>query len=200
MTDLTRDPDSFGLLRPTVARVMEIQDVTLGRNEKYAVRFRGQLRVDPEAAYTEVEAAFRDRNFTPLFRAEAGQHAILAVPGTIDPRPVNPQINLIMFLITAVCVFYAGAFYELGSQATDLGQLMLDSLVKIYLGWPFAVGLLAILLAHEFGHYFAARYHKSPTTLPFFIPFVPPFGTMGAVIVAQKPFRNTRLATARSKR
>lgn len=196
MTDPIRDPDSFGLLRPAVARVMEIQDVTLGRNEKYAVRFRGQLRVDPEAAYTEVEAAFRDRNFTPLFRVEAGQHVILAVPGTIDPRPVNPQINLIMFLITAVCVFYTGAFYELSSEATDLGQLMLDSLFKIYLGSPFAVSLLAILLAHEFGHYFAARYHKSPTTLPFFIPFPPPiglFGTMGAVIVAQKPFRNKRV-------
>ena len=51
-------------------------------------------------------------------------------------------------------------------------------------GWPFAVPLLAILLTHEFGHYFAARYHGVPASLPYFIPmpFVSPFGTMGAVI------------------
>jgi membrane-associated protease RseP (regulator of RpoE activity) len=46
------------------------------------------------------------------------------------------------------------------------------------------VPLLAILLMHEFGHYFAARRHRVDASLPFFIPFplVSPFGTMGAVI------------------
>jgi membrane-associated protease RseP (regulator of RpoE activity) len=193
---IVRDPDSFGLLRPVVAQVMEIQDVTQGRNEKYTVRFRGKLKVDSEEAYAQVEAGFKERNFTPLFRIDEGLHTILAMPGVMDPRPINPQINVILFLLTAFSVFYTGAFYELGNTATDLGQLMLDSLLKIYLGWPFAVSLLAILLAHEFGHYFAARFHKSPATLPFFIPFPPPlglFGTMGAVIVAQKPFRNKRV-------
>ena len=167
MTELTRDPDSFGLLRPIVAQVMDIQDVTMGRNEKYTVRFRGQLKIDSEEAYAQVAAAFHDRNFTPLFRIEDGQHVILALPGALNPRPLNPQINLLLFLATAFSVFYTGAFYELGNTATDLMQLMLDALFKIYVGWPFAVSLLAILLAHEFGHYFAARYHKSPASLPF---------------------------------
>lgn len=196
MTELTRDPDSSGLLRPSVAQVMDIQDVTMGRNERYTVRFRGQLKIDSEEAYAQVAAAFHDRNFTPLFRIEDGQHVILALPGALNPRPLNPQINLLLFLATAFSVFYTGAFYELGNTATDLMQLMLDSLFKIYVGWPFAVSLLAILLAHEFGHYFAARYHQSPASLPFFIPFPPPFGlfgTMGAVIIAQAPFRNKRI-------
>jgi membrane-associated protease RseP (regulator of RpoE activity) len=198
MSDIVRDPDSFGLLRPTVAQVMDIQDVTMGRNEKFTVRFRGTLKIDSQEAYAQVESGFRDRNFTPLFRIEEGQHVILALPGVIDPRPINPQINIILFLLTAFSVFYTGAFYEIGntSAATDLGQLMLQSLLKIYVGWPFAVSLLAILLAHEFGHYFLARYHKSPATLPFFLPLPAPislFGTLGAVIVAQKPFRNKRV-------
>lgn len=44
--------------------------------------------------------------------------------------------------------------------------------------------LLSILLFHEFGHYFAARYHRVDASLPYFIPlpFLSPFGTMGAVI------------------
>lgn len=54
------------------------------------------------------------------------------------------------------------------------------------LGLPYSLSLLAFLSAHEFGHYFAARYHRMITTLPFFIPIPPfffnPFGTMGAVI------------------
>jgi Zn-dependent protease len=48
----------------------------------------------------------------------------------------------------------------------------------------YTVALMAILLAHEFGHFIAARIHRVDASLPYFIPlpFVSPFGTMGAVI------------------
>jgi membrane-associated protease RseP (regulator of RpoE activity) len=51
-------------------------------------------------------------------------------------------------------------------------------------GVIFASALLLILLAHEMGHYLAARLHRVDATLPFFlpVPFLSPFGTMGAVI------------------
>jgi len=48
--------------------------------------------------------------------------------------------------------------------------------------------LLFFLASHEFGHYFAAKYHKVEATLPYFLPFPPTalipmsFGTLGAVI------------------
>jgi membrane-associated protease RseP (regulator of RpoE activity) len=58
----------------------------------------------------------------------------------------------------------------------------------------FAGTLLAILLAHEFGHYLAARYHRSAVTLPYFIPFpFSPFGTMGAFIQLKEPPKNKRI-------
>jgi len=57
--------------------------------------------------------------------------------------------------------------------------------------------MLAMLLAHEMGHYVAARYHKVEATLPFFIPFpsflflgLVPFGTLGAVIKMRAPVRS----------
>jgi len=54
-------------------------------------------------------------------------------------------------------------------------------------GWTFAVPLLTILLAHEFGHFIAARIHKVPASLPYFIPMpISPIGTMGAVILMRK--------------
>jgi membrane-associated protease RseP (regulator of RpoE activity) len=49
-------------------------------------------------------------------------------------------------------------------------------------GLPFSLTLLTILLAHEFGHYLAARYYGVDVTLPFFLPAPTLFGTMGAFI------------------
>lgn len=46
----------------------------------------------------------------------------------------------------------------------------------------FSVGLLVILVAHESGHYFAARRVGMRPPLPVFLPGPPPFGTFGAVI------------------
>ena len=96
------------------------------------------------------------------------------------------RTNVVLFLCTVVTVFLAGAHYvnvtedEPGFLAGLLAALNPSYLLS---GYPFALPLLAILLAHEFGHYFAARYHRVPASLPYFIPL--PFGmlgTMGAVI------------------
>jgi membrane-associated protease RseP (regulator of RpoE activity) len=51
---------------------------------------------------------------------------------------------------------------------------------------------MSILLTHELSHYFVARRHGSPTSLPYFIPFPNIFGTMGAVIVQRSPTRNRK--------
>lgn len=186
--------DTHGFLRPVVAQVMNISDVTVGRNEQYAVRFRGQLTMDSQEAYEIVYNGFREKNFTPLFRIQDGQHAILAVPGVYDARPTNPWVNITLMVLTIVSTFYAGAYYQLSPTATSDAQLFLDSLLKIYVGWPFGVSMMAILLCHEFGHYIAARLHKSPTTLPYFIPLpISPFGTLGAVIAITAPVRNRRV-------
>jgi membrane-associated protease RseP (regulator of RpoE activity) len=54
-------------------------------------------------------------------------------------------------------------------------------------GLAFSVPLMAILLAHEFGHYIAARIHGVPASLPFFIPMpMSIIGTMGAVILMRE--------------
>lgn len=81
-----------------------------------------------------------------------------------------------LFLATAASTLLTGANAGLGRWPTSLAEL--------WTGWTFAVPLLAILLAHEFGHYIAARLHRVPASLPHFIPlpFVGLFGTLGAVI------------------
>jgi len=69
-----------------------------------------------------------------------------------------------------------------------------DWLPFLAAGIPFTIAMLGILLAHELGHYFAARYHRVAVTLPYFIPFpLSPFGTMGAFIQLKAPPTNRRV-------
>jgi membrane-associated protease RseP (regulator of RpoE activity) len=71
----------------------------------------------------------------------------------------------------------------LGRDPYDFGNFTL--------GLTYSFLILAVLTSHEFGHYFAAKYHGVDVTLPFYIPFpflfLNPFGTMGAVIKMRSP-------------
>ena len=82
---------------------------------------------------------------------------------------------LLLFALTVLTTTITGALFVHQGR----GLLPLSD------GLTFSVPLLAILLCHEFGHYFAAKLHGVPTSLPYFIPLPPGiglFGTMGAVI------------------
>jgi len=60
----------------------------------------------------------------------------------------------------------------------------------LLLGLPFSLTLMAILMAHEMGHYlYCVRYNVS-ATLPFFIPFPSLIGTLGAFIRIRSPIRS----------
>ncbi len=103
-----------------------------------------------------------------------------APPGELPP--IRWRKPLVLFVLTVLSVFVTGAMYatpHLDPFGDPRGLLR-----ALPSGWTFAVPLMSILLCHELGHYFAARYHRVPASLPFFIPvpLISPFGTMGAVI------------------
>jgi len=184
------------IMTQMVAKVMRIEDVTTGDPSKnYLARYRGQILGDTAEAYDRLAGVLRPYQITPLFRNENEQHAILLVPGIIEPKASNPWVNLVLFLITLLSVIFAGALYTYnGPEAQNTSGLILNILQALPSGVPFAVSLLAILTAHEFGHYLAGRYHHTHVTLPYFIPFpLSPFGTMGAFIQLKEPPRNKRI-------
>jgi membrane-associated protease RseP (regulator of RpoE activity) len=179
-----------------VKSVFRIEDVTWGNDKQnYLVRYRGELLIDSQDAYEKLSKSLQSLDVTPLFRVEDGLETIVLLKGIVKPRPSNPWINLILFILTGISVIFAGTFFEYsGPLSTDLNEVLPHLLPTLYRGMAFAASLLAILLAHEFGHYLAARYHRSAVTLPYFIPFpLSPFGTMGAFIQLKEPPKNKRI-------
>ncbi len=186
-------PDPY---MPLVKQVFRIEDVTWGtEKQNYLVRYSGEILIDSQDAYEKLSKNLKSYDVTPLFRFEDGNEIIVLLKGIVNPKPSNPWINVILFIITGISVIFAGTiFYYQGPLTTDLNQLLPHLLPTLYRGMAFAASLLAILLAHEFGHYLAARYHGSAVTLPYFIPFpFSPFGTMGAFIQLKEPPKNKRI-------
>lgn len=84
---------------------------------------------------------------------------------------------LVLIALTTVSTLWAGALME----GLDPTARALD----VIAGWDFALPLMAILLAHELGHYVVGRLHRIDISPPYFIPMYPEWfllGTMGAVI------------------
>jgi membrane-associated protease RseP (regulator of RpoE activity) len=54
-------------------------------------------------------------------------------------------------------------------------------------GLSYSTAILAILLAHEMGHYLQARAWRVDSTLPYFLPVPASFGTLGALIRLRSP-------------
>ncbi|RMH00576.1 MAG: site-2 protease family protein [Chloroflexi bacterium] len=176
-------------LRYSISDLFTVYDTTLDQPAPGQVRFRGQFLRDPANCYDELRARFERFGFTPLVRREEDRIALIALPVIFNPAPSRWWINLVLFLATIWTTLYTGALYESGELISffDLG-----SLVK---GIPFSLSLMLILGAHELGHYFAARYHKVPVTLPYFIPVPGSFsliGTLGAFIQLKAPVKNRR--------
>lgn len=184
------------ILTSIVGKVLHIEDITRGDPQKdYLARYRGRLLGDSAEAYDRLAQLLKPYEITPLFRMAGEQHAILLMPGVIQSKPANRRVNLILFLLTALSVVFAGTLQGFVGPEPHSGSEWVSALLRsLPNGLAFAASLLAILLAHEFGHYLAGRYHKTNVTLPYFIPFpLSPFGTMGAFIQLKEPPRNKRI-------
>lgn len=115
--------------------------------------------------------------------------------GSQEPGYVTPLVrrtgdsvrrHVVLFLMTVVTTTLAGSgFYA--SFATEFSDrpMTLSQVDLLLHGLWYTAPVLAILSAHEFGHYFACRYYRIDASLPYFLPMPPQiglFGTLGAFI------------------
>lgn len=102
-------------------------------------------------------------------------------------RPAGRTVglNVGLFVVTAATTLWAG--YGLTASGEPGGIVEVARA-----GLPFAGSLLAILLAHELGHYVVARRHGVAVSLPYFLPAPFGVGTVGAVIRLRSPVPSRR--------
>ncbi len=225
MSDLSNSAPSnspYEVYDSIVGQFFRIEARTFG--ERYLVKYTGYFVNENTAEiYDRLAEKLKPYDLTPLFRWErdwvaaevrahrAADHrkeasrqvvdvqddrqAIILVKGIPKPAASNPRINLIMFILTLISVIWTGAAtsgvdpFARGVTAAGIGQFFLS-------GLPFAVSMLAILTAHEFGHYLAGRFHGANVSLPYFLPLpypISPFGTFGAFINMREPPKNRRV-------
>ena len=65
-----------------------------------------------------------------------------------------------------------------------------SNLPHFALGLPFSVTLLAILLTHEFGHYFSCRRYGIRASVPYLLPAPSLGGTAGAIILLKSSVKS----------
>ena len=108
-------------------------------------------------------------------------------------RPQVPTLNVALFLLTLLTTTTAGAYMN-GEEVPFLHPFA--ALAALSSGLSFSLPLMAILFAHEMGHYLTSRYHSVDTSLPYFIPAPPSLfiiGTFGAFIRMRAPARTRRV-------
>jgi len=181
----------FDALRRAVAEVFLIEAEQFHPLPGISAVFTGRLLLDSEDAYAQLDERLAALNYTAAFREQGGVQQVQIMSGRINPPPRAWWPNLVLFILTVLSLLYVGAGIALGDALlTDPNR----QLTEIWRGWPYALSIVLILGAHELGHYFAARYHRVPVTLPYFIPL--PFGffgTLGAFIQLRAPMRNRKV-------
>ena len=127
-------------------------------------------------------------------------------PSYYSPVPRHPPLKTLvvacaLFLLTLCTCLVAGTHFAAAyaqDQAVSWDEfvraltLLYRQPLALASGLPFALTLLAILLTHELGHYFACRHHHIHSSYPYFIPFPTLIGTLGAFILIRSPIRTTR--------
>jgi membrane-associated protease RseP (regulator of RpoE activity) len=139
------------------------------------------------------------RTEPPPVRLEAEPYAADQVYIMPSPRPAEPRTRyVVLFVLTLSSTILAGAdhfaSYYAGFQNVELPFSTAGLLLR---GLWYSLSILAILGAHEFGHYFACRYYKVDASLPYFLPFYIPVlfpltGTLGAFIRIRQPIPGKR--------
>lgn len=152
--------------------------------------FRGELLIAPARAVDRLVERFRPFGYTPfLRRARAGGVVLQAWPLAETIERSRIALNVVLFLLTCASTLIAGLMYS-GSPTFDALRSS-PSAARFLAGVPFAATLMAILVVHEFGHYFTARHYNASVSLPYFIPLPIGFlGTLGAIIRMRSPGRD----------
>jgi membrane-associated protease RseP (regulator of RpoE activity) len=172
----------------------------ISEDSQLLMSFKGQLRLDSELAYEQLDALFAPHDLLPIFRERPANapddppHQIYVVQGRVQPNEGGGWLALILFSLTVLSVLLVGSLMAAGNTLNQMELADYNVLANLWRGLPYATGILLILGAHEMGHYIAARRNNTAASLPYFLPFpFGLFGTFGAAIRLREPMRNRKI-------
>jgi Zn-dependent protease len=117
-------------------------------------------------------------------------------PGERDYQPIHPGGGLRDLLrklwapiaaLIGLAVKFGFVFAKFAALFVSIGGYAL------LWGWRFAVGLVALILVHELGHFVEARRQGSHASLPMFVPFLGAYVTIRG---AFNPWKNGLVSIA----
>ncbi|MEJ1930247.1 site-2 protease family protein [Nostoc sp. NIES-2111] len=141
--------------------------------------FKGNLRGEPQAVHSRLSKSLQDKlgEKYRLFLVEDTdtKPVVIVLPSTNDPLPTTlPQKAFAAILGIAT----------IGTSLETAGLLLNFDLFsnpeRLPTALPIGLGIFAILVAHEIGHWFIARRHQVRLSWPFLLPAVQ-IGSFGAI-------------------
>lgn len=164
---------------PPVEALRSVFHLQETRRDGDRVLYYGESLVPRRMLVREVWPAFRRAGYEiEVASTGAGREDVVVARPVSDGVDGVPWKNVALLLATVVSTLFVGA---LTWYYIPLSEVASDPLVVLR-AWPFTAAVLGVLATHELGHYLVGRYHGVDVSLPYLIPFVFPFGTLGAVI------------------
>ena len=175
---------------PPVEALRSVFHLRETRRDGDRVLFYGESLVPEQMLVREVWTAFREAGYeVQVSTAGSGRADVVVARPVTNGLDGIPWKNIGLFLATIVSTLLVGA---LTWYYIPLSEIRANPLALLR-AWPFTAAVLGVLATHELGHYALGRYHDVDVSLPYVIPFVFPFGTLGAIIRmrGQMPDRKT---------
>jgi membrane-associated protease RseP (regulator of RpoE activity) len=159
----------------------------------------GRLRADLHASSSEVVDALAEWPAAAYLQSEDDQTHVVLVYQVKAEVPDSRWVHVVLLLATLLTTLGSGALLAgldpFRTRVVELGEMSVPYPTGIqwdalWLGASFAFPFLGVLMAHEMGHWMAAKAHRVRASLPYFIPFPPYFsviGTIGAFIRLRGP-------------
>ena len=154
----------------------------------------------------ELLQALGDWPGTFYWAAGADEDRLVLIRNTAPIHKERWWLHILLFAVSFVTVWMSGTLLAglgvvprvpLLSDPLSAGRVLVDWVLRLGPGpgLGFATTLMGILLAHELGHYFAARRYRIDTSPPYFLPAPPWYffiGTFGAFIRLRSPVIDRR--------
>ncbi len=136
-----------------------------------------------ERKFDSLRLELREKGYIPIIKNVHGEYLLYLAPFS-QKKGRSVSVNLLMLILTIISTSFAGILHWASYTGSE-DPFTLSNILNGIL--YFSLPLLLILGTHEMGHYYMAKKRNVRASLPFFMPFMPPLGTMGAFISLREP-------------